>query len=85
MTMLQKLLRCNAMELTLAVAILASSLLVGFEVQLMSSKLDTSLPLACAGPPRSICPSEHAFKACIELLQRYLPTSTVKNKEVKSG
>ena len=62
MTMLQKLLRCNAMELTLAVAILASSLLVGFEVQLMSSKLDTSLPLACAGPPRLICPSEHATK-----------------------
>ena len=51
------------MELALAVAILASSLLVGFEVQLMSSKLNTSLPLACVGLPRLIRdirqPSEH--------------------------
>ncbi|CAK9025755.1 Ribosomal large subunit pseudouridine synthase D [Durusdinium trenchii] len=45
-TRLQKWLRSNPAEITLAATILISSLLVGFEVQLMSSNLNTSLPSA---------------------------------------
>ena len=44
LTPLQQCLRSNVVEMTLAVAILCSSVLVGFEVQLLSSQLDATLP-----------------------------------------
>eukprot|EP00435_Cladocopium_sp_Y103_P022046 s1211_g5.t1 len=44
LTRLQQCLRSNVVEMTLALAILSSSLLVGFEVQLLSSCLDAVLP-----------------------------------------
>lgn len=44
LTPLQQCLRSNVVEMTLALAILSSSLLVGFEVQLLSSRLDAVLP-----------------------------------------